>query len=269
MEQTLLFKNALVAVQRLRQMADLYNRETTDLFTDKASTRLYERIESFFADLYDALENTDLNKQMYPPYLRATTKKMSSAFQNVENNFRTIKGRKWLAQAKTPKYNFSAQLKIVRRYIDSITPEQEHLALTIIQFQRTIQHLLLTAITLEVHAKKSQEDKDQNGSLHFLTCESACNVCTKLQKLVSRIGPEYVSSMINDSQGTHVLLSRVTDVEFEVRQLSAFVRRMIEFASLYAGDIIVDELNADLLELSQVGEVIQALINTLPAWDDQ
>ena len=75
--------------------------------------------------------------------------------------------------------------------------------------------------------------------------------------------------MINDSQGTHVLLSRVTDVEFEVRQLSAFVRRMIEFASLYAGDIIVDELNADLLELSQVGEVIQALINTLPAWDDQ
>jgi hypothetical protein len=44
---------------------------------------------------------------------------------------------------------------------------------------------------------------------------------------------------------------------------------MIEFAPSYAGDIIVDELNADLLELSQVGEVIQALINTLPAWDDQ
>jgi hypothetical protein len=194
---------------------------------------------------------------------------MSSAFQNVENNLRTIKGRKWLAQAKTPKYNFSAQLKIVRRYIDSITPEQEHLALTIIQFQRTIQHLLLTAITLEVHAKKSQEDKDQNGSLHFLTCESACNVCTKLQTLASRIGPEYVSSVINNSRGTQLLLSRVTDFAFEVRQLSALVRNMIEFAPSYAGDDTVEELNTDLLELSQVGEVIQALTDTLPVYDIQ
>ena len=44
---------------------------------------------------------------------------------------------------------------------------------------------------------------------------------------------------------------------------------MIEFAPSYAGDIIVDELNADLLELSQVGEVIQALTDTLPVYDIQ
>jgi hypothetical protein len=252
-------------------MADLYNHETANLFTNETKITLYVRIETIFRDLDKAIKNTntDLKQQMYPRYLRATTNEVSSAFKNVENNLRTVKGKKWLAQAKTPKYNFSAQLKIVRRYIDSITPEQEHLALTIIQFQETIQRLSSTAHELELSARESREVKYPNMRLDFFTCESACNVCTKLQTLASRIGPEYVSSVINNSRGTHVLLSRVTNFAFEVRQLSALVRNMIEFAPSYAGDIIVDELNADLLELSQVGEVIQALINTLPAWDDQ
>ena len=251
-------------------MADLYNRETTDLFTDEASKKLYERIESFFADLYDALENADLNKQMYPPYLRATTKKMSSAFQNVENNFRTIKGRKWLAQAKTPKYNFSAQLKIVRRYIDSITPEQEHLALTIIQFQRTIQPLSSTASELELSARGSRSVTHEQMTEDISTCVNACHLCGTLHALASRIGEEYVRSVISNSRETRFLLRRVTDFPSEIRKLETLVENMIELAPSYAGDETTEELNTDLLELPQVmKKLIEAVTEALPAGDDQ
>lgn len=252
-------------------MADLYNRETANLFTNETKTTLYERIETIFADLDNAIENTntDLKQQMYPRYLRATTNEVSSAFQKVDNNLRTIKSRKWLARVNTQNYNYSAQLKIIRRYIDSITPEQEHLALTIIQFQKTIQHLSSTAHELELSARGSREVEYSNMRLDGFTCESARDTCSKLQTLASRIGPEYVSSVINNSRGTQLLLSRVTDFAFEVRQLSALVRNMIEFAPSYAGDDTVEKLNTDLLELSQVGEVIQALTDTLPVYDIQ